>query len=327
MKTATSALAFALLLLPRLVFAHAFDPNVLHLREAEGGRVRVSWSSSSPTVASRPRLPSVCQTMTREPLSLTGTRRTEQWTMRCEGGLAGARLGLEGAASDSDTLVRWRRPDGRMWTSVARAGSESLDLPSADRGSGMEVFGRYLGLGVEHIAAGVDHLMFVLGLFVLVRTRRVLFGTLTAFTLGHSVTLVSASLDWLTLRPAPVEVLIALSIILLAREIVAPAPEGSTLGERPWLAAFAFGLLHGFGFAGALGELGVPSQQIGTALFAFNVGVELGQVAFVLVLILLGRVVFTLTRGPHPRAHRLLGYGMGVFATLWVWERAVLLGA
>jgi hypothetical protein len=145
----------------------------------------------------------------------------------------------------------------------------------------------YLRLGVEHILGGFDHLLFVLALFLLVRRRLLL--TLTAFTLAHSLSLALAAQGVLSVAPAPVEAAIALSILCLAVEL---SREGSSLTkEKPWLVAFAFGLLHGLGFAGALGEIGLPRGQIVPALVCFNLGVELGQVMFVGALAMITRLI------------------------------------
>jgi hypothetical protein len=185
------------------------------------------------------------------------------------------------------------------------------------------VLGRhYLALGVEHILLGIDHLLFVLGLFLLVRTSRALVVTLTAFTVAHSLTLAAAVLGVVAVDNGPVEAAIALSIVFLAREIVVGPRGASHLAQRqPWLVAFAFGLLHGFGFAGALGDLGLRVDDIPAALLAFNAGVEAGQLAVVAVC-LAGRRLLRAARLPAaPYWEPALGYGVGTLATVWLFGR------
>jgi hydrogenase/urease accessory protein HupE len=144
----------------------------------------------------------------------------------------------------------------------------------------------YLVLGVRHILGGVDHLLFVLALVILVRDWRRVAITVTAFTVAHSITLVAATLDWISVPGQPVEAAIALSIVLIAVEIVNARRGRVSLTVRwPWLVAFCFGLFHGLGFAGALAEVGLPHHAIPIALLFFNLGVEIGQLAIVLALV------------------------------------------
>jgi hydrogenase/urease accessory protein HupE len=186
------------------------------------------------------------------------------------------------------------------------------------------VAGAYLAHGVEHILLGFDHLLFVLALILIVRSTRVLLWTITAFTLAHSITLALATLGVVRVPGPPVEATIALSILLLASEILRmQRGEPSLTARRPWLVAFCFGLLHGFGFAGALAGLGLPPGDIPLALFAFNVGVELGQLAFiaaVLVLMTLARRTGGLS-GLERHALPVTARAIGVLAAFWFFER------
>jgi len=172
-------------------------------------------------------------------------------------------------------------------------------------------------LGVQHILSGIDHLLFVVGLLFLVGFRRRLIATITAFTLAHSLTLACSVFGWITLRPAPVEASIAMSIVLVASEALR---EKDTLARRvPWLVSFLFGLVHGLGFAGALKSIGLPQSHLPVALLSFNVGVEIGQLMIVLLAYVMVRV---------PISQRLLGrarrpalYAVGAVAAYWSWLR------
>ena len=197
-----------------------------------------------------------------------------------------------------------------------------LDELRAAAGPRGRVALRYGRLGVEHVLTGADHLLFVFGLLLLCRWFAVLVKTVTAFTVGHSLTLVAAVAGVVPVNRGPVEAAIALSIVLLARQIVVARRGGSGLVQRaPWVVALIFGLFHGLGFAGALGEIGLPGTDLPIALLFFNVGVEVGQLAFVgLVVTARGfsaRAGWTLA----PRVERSIAYSLGVLATVWLCDR------
>lgn len=222
-------------------------------------------------------------------------------------------------------LARWA--DAPAASAYFRGSRGSVRVPlgdlRAEPGSSARVAGTYFGLGAEHILLGVDHLLFVLGLLLLVHGVGALVKTVTAFTVAHSVTLGASVLGYIPLDRAPIEAAIALSIVLLAREIVVAGRGVEHLTHRkPWLVAFVFGLLHGLGFAGALGDIGLPASAIPLALLFFNLGVEAGQLVFVFALLATYRWV---TRGAlATRLGKLepaLGYGLGALATLWLFER------
>jgi len=182
----------------------------------------------------------------------------------------------------------------------------------------------YGGLGIAHILSGPDHLLFVLGLLLLVGPRRQLVQTITAFTLGHSITLSIAALQLATVPSRPIEVLIALSVLLLAVELARGARDDTLLHRFPWVMALAFGLLHGFGFAGTLAEAGLPAGAIPLALLSFNLGIELGQLAFVgaalAAAVLLARVAPAFAAyGRQP-----VIYAMGILAAFWCFQRTAL---
>ena len=234
-------------------------------------------------------------------------------------GLSGV-LSVEGVGQRySAALVKvfWRDGQSSVYTLTARQPTVHVFGSADDRRGRGEIARAYLLLGIEHILSGFDHLMFVASLLFLVGFQRRLVWTITAFTLAHSLTLASAALGWLVLRPAPVEACIALSILLVAREAL---HDRATIARRlPALVAFLFGLVHGLGFAGALKEIGLPQGHLATALLTFNVGVELGQLMAVGAAWCVWRLVrdwrvATLSRVP-------LLYGIGTLAACWSWMR------
>jgi hydrogenase/urease accessory protein HupE len=206
---------------------------------------------------------------------------------------------------------------------VVTAARPSLAVPARPRR--WDVVRDYARLGVEHILGGPDHLLFVFGLVLLAGTARRVAATVTAFTLGHSVTLSLAALGLVTVPTAPIEMLIAASVLALAAEL-AREPDRPTLMRRfPWVMAATFGLLHGLGFAAALAETGLPQGEIPLALFAFNAGIELGQLVFVLVVLAAGRVLRRVPIRLPAWTRHVPVYAMGTLAAFWWWERTAAL--
>jgi len=244
-----------------------------------------------------------------------------RWIDAGRGGLAGKRIEFPGLQlTITDVLVRVELLDGRSWTSIARPSQPWMEIAAAP--SGWQVAGSYLVLGVEHILGGVDHLLFVLALVLLVRGWKRLVGTITAFTVAHSITLAAATLGFVSVPGPPVEACIALSIAFVASEIVRARQGNPGMAEHwPWLVAFTFGLLHGFGFAGALAELGLPQGALAWSLLGFNVGVELGQLAIVALFL---PVAFALRSTRFYREAVLIGGSVLIVgvALLWFAERA-----
>jgi len=250
-----------------------------------------------------------------------GTAHLERWRVTCADNLVGQRITIAGLESTrTDVLARVKHEDDTTQTVRLTPKEISFEVKAAP--SRLEVASTYLSLGVEHIGLGVDHLLFVLALLFLVGTPRKLFGAITAFTVAHSLTLAAATLGWVYVPAAPVEAVIALSILLLAVEALRKGRGELTLAERyPWLIAFTFGLVHGLGFAGALSEIGIPQNEVPLALLMFNVGVETGQVLFVVT-------VSLLLAGLHrvnPHSSRLVGrtvpYAIGGVAAFWTIQR------
>jgi len=247
-----------------------------------------------------------------------------RWTMVFDApGADGYVIGVHGIETTRvDVLVRVVTLDGRTITRVLRADTPRFTLDLAGGTGAAE----YLSLGVEHILLGADHLLFVLGLLLIVPGRAMLLKTITAFTIAHSVTLAIATLGWASAPVAPLNASIAMSILFLGPEIVrARRGETSLTIRRPWIVAFAFGLLHGFGFASGLTSLGIPRAEIPLALLLFNVGVELGQLAFVALIVALA-ASFRKLEIRWPRAVAALpAYAVGTLGALWTIQRTVML--
>jgi hydrogenase/urease accessory protein HupE len=228
--------------------------------------------------------------------------------------------GLEGLV----VVARWH--DGTEGSGYFRGNGASVGVDLAELRAGSvslsALAGNYLVSGAEHILFGFDHLLFVFGLLLLIQGTWPLFKTITAFTIAHSITLGLAVLGVVNVPSAPVETVIALSIVLLAREIVMGQRGATSLVHRlPWLIAFVFGLFHGLGFAGALGELGLRPADIPIALLFFNLGVEVGQLAFIALMVLLNSLVGRPLRQALPRLQTAMAYGLGGISTYWLLER------
>jgi hypothetical protein len=306
--------------------SHPLDPSLLELRESAVGEIQVLWRTPLLRAGDRasetlvPVLPDSCRALGAAEAHEAAATATLRWKVDCgPEGLEGARVGVEGLdVRGTDALLRAELLDGRRVQAVLRSGAAFFTIP--DKASAFATGRGYLILGFEHILGGADHLLFVLGLVLLVQGGRRLLWTITAFTLGHSVTLSLAALGFLDLPPAPIEVLIAASIFFVAVQLI---QDGRTRAARTYSAviAGAFGLLHGLGFAGALAQVGLPAREIPLALFSFNVGIELGQLVFVGAVLVLryGLTVFPV-HWP-PVAARVPAYAIGSFAAFWVLER------
>jgi len=248
-----------------------------------------------------------------------GATFVEQGTWSCPGGLVGNEVKISGLELMlTDALARFERLDGT--TQVARLKPSSNSFTVTDSESWGQVAATYLALGVEHILLGIDHLLFVLALLLLVPNMRMLVWTITSFTLAHSVTLAAATMGWVHMPQKPVEAVIALSILFVAMEIVHWRQGKPGITRRwPWLVAFTFGLLHGFGFAGALTEIGLPEHAIPLALLFFNLGVEAGQLLFIAAVLLTWAA---LKRISWPQwAWRVPVYAIGSLAAFWTIDR------
>lgn len=318
--------AAALLLCPACA-AHEARAALLRIVEADRGSVEVAWTQplGHAEVAGIPFLSSLWLEADPSSREVTDQTLTLRWQVPAPHvPVAGQQLHIStGSASPSDVLVQVSYADGRQESAVLRP-SHPQTVIGQERAQ-VALSGYFL-LGVEHIATGYDHLLYLLGLVLLVGAPRRLVMTVTAFTLAHSITLACAALELVTLDPAAVEVAIALSILYVAVELRRGQQGEAGLGRRwPWLVGFGFGLLHGFGFAGALSRVGLPGDAVAGSLLKFNLGVEVGQLCFVAVAALL----LMLLANRVPRLHRftvaLLPACIGAVAAYWVLERLLVL--
>ena len=330
-RLASRALRFAFALgalsLGQDASAHDARPAYLQIQEITPGRYDVLWRTPVLSGMRLPvslRLPDAVRSVTEPAVQELSDSLVERRLVEADAGaLEGAHIEFPGLqATITDVLVRVVLLDGTRSTTLVRASQPWVEFTAA-RGP-MAVAGAYLAHGAEHILLGFDHLLFVLALILIVRSTRVLLWTITAFTLAHSITLALATLGVVRVPGPPVEAAIALSILLLASEILRmQRGEPSLTARWPWLVAFSFGLLHGFGFAGALAAVGLPPGDVPLALFAFNAGVELGQLAFIAAV--LGvmtvarrtRVLSWLERHALPATARAIG----ILAAFWFFER------
>ena len=318
--------------------AHDLRPAYLAITETAPDDYAVTWKA--PALGERrlaiyPRFPkSAVEASQREGVFLSDAY-VERWSVRAPAGLAGETITIDGLPeSRTDVLVRIDRLNGETSTTRLTPASPSFEVPAS---MGLrQVATAYLGLGVEHILFGVDHLIFVLALILLVKGWKRVLLTVTAFTVAHSITLGAATLGYLNVPGPPVEAAIALSIVLVAVEIVNVSRGQESLAARiPWLIAFAFGLLHGLGFAGALSEVGLPGHAIPVALLFFNIGVELGQLLFVAAVMLLysgwQRLWLRVAPVGATQSHSLptigAAYCIGGIASFWLIERVYVFWA
>jgi len=318
--------ALALLGLAATAQADVFRPAYLEITDQGDGRYAVFWKVPSlgggTRLSAYVRFPEGTEILSEPRVVDIDGAWHERWTVRVPGGLYGREVSIEGkAVGVTDVIARVVRADGS-----AQVERLPVDTPrftvKPPAGSG-EVAWSYTVLGVEHILGGIDHLLFVLALLLIVHGGKRILATVTAFTFAHSITLAAATLGWVHMPGPPVEAVIALSIVFVASEIVHGLDGRPGLTARaPWVVAFTFGLLHGFGFAGALHEVGLPDNAIPLALLMFNVGVEVGQLIFVAAFLALRAVAARLvTAGVGAWAERAAAYGIGTVSMFWVIER------
>ena len=315
--------------------AHEVRPAYLELHEDAPGMFSVLWKTpmrGEMRLSLSPEFSGRTETITPMATRLANAASVQTWRLTAFDPLRGQSIrirGLEGTMTDA--LVRIVFADGGTWVKRLTPQAPLAAIPA--RQSGWSVAREYLQLGVEHILLGIDHLLFVLALLIIARGTMQLVKTITAFTLAHSITLALATLGFVHVPPKPVEAVIALSIVFVASEILrlkAPSrvagagwDEGaaSLTVRKPWIVALSFGLLHGFGFAGALSEAGLPEGHIPLALLFFNVGVETGQLLFIAAVLTFIALVRR-SRVPLPRWAELVPpYAIGSVAMFWVIQR------
>jgi hydrogenase/urease accessory protein HupE len=308
--------------------AHEFRPGYLELREQDPSTFALLWkrpAGGEVEIQIAPVLPDGCRLITPDRQQLTPGAVVVHGTLACNGGLAGKTIRIAGLETTmTDVLVRIQHADGRIESQLLRPVSPVFTLGAATSSAQRAL--SYGQLGLQHILLGADHLLFVLGLLLIVRDRWMLVKTITAFTVAHSITLAIATLGYASAPLAPLNALIALSILFLGPEIVRTwRGETSFTIRHPWVVAFAFGLLHGFGFASGLTAMGLPKAEIPLALLLFNIGVEIGQLAFVALVLLLMRAFRKLELRWSRWAQALPGYLVGSVGAYWSIQRSVVL--
>ena len=308
--------------------AHELRPGYLEVHQTGPETFAVLWkvpARDDLRLGLYLQLPDHCTPASEPRRFQTADAYTERTTLACPGGLEGRRIAIDGlTATLTDVLVRLVRTDGSVQS--VRLTPSAPFLVVAAVPSRFQVAVTYLRLGVEHILMGVDHLLFVLGLLLIVPDRWMLLKTITAFTVAHSLTLAVATLGYASAPLLPLNTAIALSILFLGPEIVRAQRGDTSLTLRhPWMVAFAFGLLHGFGFASGLASMGLPRAEIPAALLLFNLGGEAGQMLFVVLMVLLARA-FRILEIHWPRwVEALPAYTVGTLGAYWTLQRTVLL--
>jgi hypothetical protein len=309
-------------------YAHRFAPSLLNVQEIAPLQYNLVWKTPAQGVSNvplRPLWPESCEVTSASEPQLEDTGVVTSWQLQCdqlgEDGLVGETLGVSGlGANQASAMVMVSLLDGRQYQQVLN--TEQADFVVPAESSAGDVAGNYTWLGMEHIWGGFDHLLFVFGLLLLVGGGSRLLWTITAFTVGHSITLSLVTLGFFDYPVALVEFAIALSIFILAVELTR-TEKHDALWRNPWWLAAGFGLLHGMGFAGALAETGLPQDNVPLALLFFNVGIEVGQIAFILVVWALW---FLIRRPLAPWKDRLLPvpiYVLGSLSAMWCIERGL----
>ncbi|NNJ96235.1 MAG: HupE/UreJ family protein [Gammaproteobacteria bacterium] len=304
--------------------AHEMRPGYLEIKEVTPATYSVLWKvpmRGNLRLQLDPEFPDSCSEAV-PPVALSaGGAQIKTWTLRCNDGLADQSITIAGLENTlTDVLARVQHLDGATQTARITPGESSFTITASP--SKLALSATYLWLGIEHILLGIDHLLFVFALLLIVNGIRRLIWTITAFTVAHSITLAGATLGYVHVPQQPVEAIIALSILFLATEIVHSRRGRPGYAERwPWLVAFIFGLLHGFGFAGALADVGLPEHAIPFALVFFNIGVELGQLAFVAVVLASAWLLHKYKAFPLRSTEIVTTYIIGGVAAYWTIER------
>lgn len=313
------------LLLIQSIHADEVRPSYLQMEEKTPNHFSVLFkvpARDDKKLSLHVEFPSGCKESSPHYASFIEGAYIEHYRMQCSQPLAGKRISIEGLENTkTDLLLRLEFLDKTSQSQLLRASNNSYTVLAA--ASKMQVVKTYTWLGITHILLGFDHLMFVLCLLLIVNSVRKLLWTVTAFTLAHSITLAGSSLGYLYLPQKPVEATIALSILFLAVEIMNEQKGKAGITARYlWLIAFTFGLLHGFGFAGALAEIGLPQNAITLALIFFNVGVEIGQLIFIAVVLFAGMLLLHVNQPVLlEKLKTIVVYMIGALSTFWLIER------
>jgi hydrogenase/urease accessory protein HupE len=324
-----AGLVLALALEAARVSAHEARPAYLEIKETAPGRLSVLWRT--PVLAGM-RLPVALKLPggvknVKEPTveELADSLVERHWLDAGPDGLSGKRIEFPGLQlTITDVLIHVEMLDGRTWTTIAHPSQPWVEMAASQ--TTLEVAETYVVQGIRHILFGADHMLFVLGLLLIVRDRWMLLKTVTAFTAAHSLTLAVATLGYASVPVLPLNAAIALSILFLGPEIVRSwRGETSFTIRHPWVVAFAFGLLHGFGFASALTGAGLPRHELPLALVSFNVGVEMGQIGFVALVVALEQSFHVLEVRWPGWVQALPGYTVGSLGAYWTIQRVALL--
>ncbi len=315
-------------LLPGEAVPHESRPGYLELTETDSGTWEVLWKrpvNGEVEIRISPLFPESCRLVGAAQGEEDGSTLLVRGELACAEGLVGQWVAIDGLETTiTDVMLRVYYLDGASETHLLRPSSTGVEIGQA-AGAGRRALA-YIRLGIQHIVQGVDHLLFVLGLLLIVQSTSMLLKTITSFTVAHSLTLAVATLGYAEVPSLPLNAVIALSILFLAPEIVrAQRGETSLTIRHPWVVAFAFGLLHGFGYATGLTAMGLPTAEIPLALFTFNVGVEIGQLAFVgMVLLLVGAFRTLEIRWPRW-ALSAPAYAVGTLGAFWTIDRTLAL--
>jgi hypothetical protein len=314
-RLALLLLVLAVSVVARPADAHGLRTGYLEVVEVGAGRATVHLRLSAPDPSLGVDVVTGCT------LEAAGDARSlfdRAWLLDCPGGVAGHTLSIRGLGAIVSDIVVWASfADGTTSSRIVKGGEPRFELRSG--ASGWSVVREYVGLGIEHILTGYDHLLFLLLLVLLLRRARSVLLAETAFTLSHSLSFSATALGWVKLSSSAAEACIALSLLLLAADVkVRGTPEGAWWGARM---AFVFGLVHGLGFAGGLREIGLPERAVAPALVSFGAGVELGQVAF--LALVLGALYVVRDASALPRVKLAAVYAAGSLSAYWLIERTV----
>jgi len=306
-------------------FADEIKMAYLELKETKQNNFSVIFkvpAKATQKLNIKVKLPKTCKKTSTINTQLKNKAYLNQWNIHCIDGLVSQTIYIDGLKNtNTDLLLKLDFLNKQSQNILVSSENSYYKVPSEP--SSMQVVKTYTFLGIEHILEGFDHLLFVFALLLIVNNLRTLIWTITAFTIAHSITLAGSSLGYISLPSAPVEAIIALSILFLAMEILHQKSGKIGIASRfPWIVSFTFGLLHGFGFAGALAEIGLPQESISLALLFFNVGVEIGQLIFVSSVLVIAfilkqlKLTFLLEKGQI-----IAVYLIGSLSSFWLIER------
>jgi hydrogenase/urease accessory protein HupE len=309
-------------------FSHELQPSLLEIRQLSNDQFDISWKAPTYFKKNHPaklQLPATWKTIGEATVrNLSDSKLHRRIVQVPQGDITGSTIrfiNLESTITDVFVRVYWL--DKTTTSSIARPNQPWVEIEGPK--TSWQIFKDYLVLGVDHILSGFDHLTFVLALLLIVVGWRKLLVTVTSFTLAHSITLVAVTLGFLWVPGPPVEAVIALSILFLAGELIKVNRGGDSLTAKyPWVIAFVFGLLHGFGFAGALNDIGLPENEVLLSLLSFNIGVELGQLLFVAGVLIVISILKKVSIFWPTWSYQLPAYAIGSVSAFWLIQRVSL---